>query len=304
MSVVFRWRDRSSGRHPPSAVGIPGCGVSGVPRQHRSQPRQRALPVSRAPLPAALPRCPFPQPFPAALSRSASRRPSSGRIAVTFHRFHQAGASATGGRGTTQSTGRLSNPGPAASTAGRCLFCILPDTTEESDMTAMTALYTASATATGEGRNGHSRSSDGIVDVDLATPGRDGRPRRRDQPRAALRCRLRRLFPQRAEADRPAREVAHRRCRRHRRHLAESRTVPADSAWRRRCTSRCPEWIRRRPMIWSPRPIRCARTPTPPAGTSRSLWTPSSPDQPRRSRPRIGAGQRPVAAGRPAEARR
>jgi Ohr subfamily peroxiredoxin len=34
----------------------------------------------------------------------------------------------------------------------------------------MTALYTAVATATGEGRNGHARSSDGLVDVDLATP--------------------------------------------------------------------------------------------------------------------------------------
>ena len=34
----------------------------------------------------------------------------------------------------------------------------------------MPVLYTAIATATGDGRNGHARSSDGIVDVDLATP--------------------------------------------------------------------------------------------------------------------------------------
>lgn len=40
----------------------------------------------------------------------------------------------------------------------------------------MSALYTASATATGEGRNGHSRSSDGILDVDLATPVEMGGP--------------------------------------------------------------------------------------------------------------------------------
>jgi Ohr subfamily peroxiredoxin len=40
----------------------------------------------------------------------------------------------------------------------------------------MTAIYIASATATGEGRNGHSRSSDGIVDVDLATPVEMGGP--------------------------------------------------------------------------------------------------------------------------------
>jgi organic hydroperoxide reductase OsmC/OhrA len=31
-------------------------------------------------------------------------------------------------------------------------------------------LYTARATVTGEGRNGHGRSSDGLLDVDLATP--------------------------------------------------------------------------------------------------------------------------------------
>lgn len=34
----------------------------------------------------------------------------------------------------------------------------------------MSALYTASATATGDGRDGHSRSSDGLIDVALATP--------------------------------------------------------------------------------------------------------------------------------------
>ena len=34
----------------------------------------------------------------------------------------------------------------------------------------MDAIYTAVATASGDGRNGHARSSDGIVDVDLAIP--------------------------------------------------------------------------------------------------------------------------------------
>jgi osmotically inducible protein OsmC len=34
----------------------------------------------------------------------------------------------------------------------------------------MAALYTAVATATGDGRNGHARSSDGLVDVELAIP--------------------------------------------------------------------------------------------------------------------------------------
>jgi osmotically inducible protein OsmC len=34
----------------------------------------------------------------------------------------------------------------------------------------MAAIYTAIATASGDGRNGHAQSSDGILDVDLATP--------------------------------------------------------------------------------------------------------------------------------------
>ena len=34
----------------------------------------------------------------------------------------------------------------------------------------MQAVYTASATATGDGRNGHSRTSDGILDLELAVP--------------------------------------------------------------------------------------------------------------------------------------
>ncbi|MFC7533136.1 organic hydroperoxide resistance protein [Actinoplanes sp. GCM10030250] len=40
----------------------------------------------------------------------------------------------------------------------------------------MTALYTASATATGDGRNGHVRSSDGVLDFDLAVPQEMGGP--------------------------------------------------------------------------------------------------------------------------------
>lgn len=40
----------------------------------------------------------------------------------------------------------------------------------------MTALYTAEATATGEGRGGRTRSSDGILDLDLAVPKEMGGP--------------------------------------------------------------------------------------------------------------------------------
>ena len=37
-------------------------------------------------------------------------------------------------------------------------------------------LYTATATATGEGRSGHVRSSDGVLDLDLAVPRELGGP--------------------------------------------------------------------------------------------------------------------------------
>ncbi|MQA35789.1 organic hydroperoxide resistance protein [Modestobacter roseus] len=40
----------------------------------------------------------------------------------------------------------------------------------------MAAVYTAIATATGEGRNGHTRTSDGSVDLDLKVPTEMGGP--------------------------------------------------------------------------------------------------------------------------------
>ncbi|MFI7545449.1 organic hydroperoxide resistance protein [Actinoplanes sp. NPDC049599] len=40
----------------------------------------------------------------------------------------------------------------------------------------MSVVYTASATATGDGRGGHTRSSDGVLDLDLAVPKEMGGP--------------------------------------------------------------------------------------------------------------------------------
>ena len=40
----------------------------------------------------------------------------------------------------------------------------------------MQVVYTASSTATGDGRNGHVRSSDGVLDFDLAVPKEMGGP--------------------------------------------------------------------------------------------------------------------------------
>jgi Ohr subfamily peroxiredoxin len=43
-------------------------------------------------------------------------------------------------------------------------------------MPAIEAVYTTSATATGDGRNGHVRSIDGVLDFDLAVPKEMGGP--------------------------------------------------------------------------------------------------------------------------------
>jgi Ohr subfamily peroxiredoxin len=45
-----------------------------------------------------------------------------------------------------------------------------PSLTSETDATMSKILYTTSATSTGDGRNGHVRSADGLLDLDLAFP--------------------------------------------------------------------------------------------------------------------------------------
>lgn len=40
----------------------------------------------------------------------------------------------------------------------------------------MPEVYRTSAVSTGDGRNGHSRTTDGMIDVDLATPREQGGP--------------------------------------------------------------------------------------------------------------------------------
>ena len=58
--------------------------------------------------------------------------------------------------------------------------------------------YTTQATATG-GRDGRAKTADGSFDVKLATPRSRRWGRRGQQPGAAFRCRLFRLFPRRSE---------------------------------------------------------------------------------------------------------
>ena len=120
----------------------------------------------------------------------------------------------------------------------------------------MTAIYTASATATGEGRNGHSRSSDGIVDVDLATPVEMGGPGGATNPEqlfaagyAACFLSALKLIARRKKADiRDAAVTAD---------VGLNATERAGSSCPWPCMWRCPESTRRPPTNWQRPPIRC-----------------------------------------------
>ena len=68
----------------------------------------------------------------------------------------------------------------------------------------MNVLYTTTAHATGDGRNGHAQTDDGQLDLDLRIPKEMGGAGRGDQPRAALRGRLRSLLPLGAQGRSPA----------------------------------------------------------------------------------------------------
>ena len=134
-------------------------------------------------------------------------------------------------------------------------------------------LYTAHATSTG-GREGTSKSDDGVLDLKLTTPkGLGGNGARRHQPRAAVRRRLLGLLHRRDEArrrhaeDHAAGQHLDQRRRRHRPDPARLRH-PGLAA---RCTS--PTWTRRRRRRSSRPRTRSARTRTPPAATSRSRST-------------------------------
>ena len=134
----------------------------------------------------------------------------------------------------------------------------------------MQVLYTASATATGEGRDGHVETSDGTLALDLAVPKEMGGAGGAANPEqlfaagyAACFHSALRVVARRAKADVTGSVVA-----------AEVGIGPNGSggfgltvAARRRPARRRPA---RSPSSWSSRPTRSARTPTPPVATSTS----------------------------------
>ena len=134
----------------------------------------------------------------------------------------------------------------------------------------MKTLYTAEALATGEGRDGKGRSSDGKLDLDLAIPKEMGGSGNGTNPEqlfavgyAACFHSALRLVGRQEKADvvgfgRGSAGFARPDRQRRLRPGGRARGHPAQPRPRRRAGS----WPRRR--------TRCARTPTPPAATSTS----------------------------------
>ena len=134
----------------------------------------------------------------------------------------------------------------------------------------MDVLYTATAHATGDGRNGHATSDDGILDLDLRIPKEMGGPGGATNPEqlfaagyAACFHSALKVVAGREKLDVTGTEVS-----------ASvgigttpGRRLRAAGRARRRTPRRS---TRRPPRRSSPRPTRSARTPTPPAATSRS----------------------------------
>ena len=134
----------------------------------------------------------------------------------------------------------------------------------------MDVLYTATAHATGDGRNGHATSDDGILDLDLRIPKAMGGPGGATNPEqlfaagyAACFHSALKVVAGREKADVTGSEVSA---------SVGIGTTPGGGfglqveldVQHPRPRSRC------RPGAASSRPTRSARTPTPPGATSRS----------------------------------
>ena len=141
----------------------------------------------------------------------------------------------------------------------------------------MNVLYTAVATATGDGRNGHTRSSDGLIDLDLAIPKEMGGTGGAANPEQLFAAGYAACFHSalKAVAQRQKQPSATPRSRPR---SGSGPTTPAGSAWRSRCTWSSAASTRRRPTRWSRRRTRSAPTRTRPGATCRSPSRPPSPD--------------------------
>ena len=124
-------------------------------------------------------------------------------------------------------------------------------------------LYTAVATSTrNAGRNGHVRSTDGLIDTDVRFPGRAGRHRWGDQPRAAVRRRLCRVLPLRAQVEQVAARRRRQRLGRHGRGRHRSEERHPASASPSRCAWSCPVCRRKRPKAVAVAAVAATRPAT------------------------------------------
>ena len=134
----------------------------------------------------------------------------------------------------------------------------------------MQVAYTASATATGDGRSGHVRSSDGVLDFDLAVPKEMG------GPGGALTNPEQLFAAGYAACFHSALKGVARRAKVDLTDTAITVDVGIGARDEGGSASPSPSKPRSRPSTrtgpatCSKPPTRCARTPTPPAATSRS----------------------------------
>ena len=156
-------------------------------------------------------------------------------------------------------------------------------TTTRKESTPMEALYTAEALATGAGRDGRVATSDGNARARPRHPEGDGRQRRRRQPRAAVRRRLRRVLPLRTAVGRPHAEGEDHRLVGRRPRADRIRTARAASGSPCSSRSSSPTSPTTRPRPSRTPPTRCAPTPTRPAATSTSRSPSPTTDPPRAS---------------------
>ena len=133
----------------------------------------------------------------------------------------------------------------------------------------MNILYTATATATGDGRNGHVASDDGILDTDVRIPKEMGGAGGATNPEQLFAAGYAACFHSalKVVAGREGWTSPAPRSR-HRSASAHSTTAGSASPSSSTCTPR--PSTGRPPKRSSPRPIRCARTRTPRVATSTS----------------------------------
>ncbi len=131
----------------------------------------------------------------------------------------------------------------------------------------MNILYTATARVTGDGRNGHARSDDGLLDLELRVPTSMGGPGGATNPEQLFAAGYAACFHSALKSQLPATSSTLRAARFRLSWVSASSTaVVLASPWSSTCTR--PHSSGRWSKPWRQRPMPSVHTRTPPAATS------------------------------------